>query len=105
MTIYEEAWADDESPPSEATGRTLREDYVSLEGLHRELPALILGRNLYGVDIDTRASQIAALALWLRAQRAYRDFGVPAEDREPIRHSHIIVAEPMPGHPALVEEF
>jgi hypothetical protein len=105
LAMYDEAWADDDPPAADTTGRTLREDYASLEDLRRELPALILGRNLYGVDIDTRASQIAALALWLRAQRAYRDFGVPAEDREPIRRSHIIVAEPMPGAPSLVEEF
>jgi hypothetical protein len=105
VTIYEEAWADDESPHSEATGATLGEDYASLDDLHRALPALILGQNLYGVDIDARASQIAALALWLRAQRAYRDLGVAAEDREPIRQSHIVVAEPMPGDPELIEEF
>jgi hypothetical protein len=105
LTMYVEAWADVDAPTSDATGRTLREDYASLEDLHRELPALILGRNLYGVDIDARATQIAALALWLRAQRAYRDFDVLAETREPIRRSHIIVAEPMPGDPALVEQF
>jgi hypothetical protein len=104
-TMYEEAWADDESPRSQATGHTLREDYPSLDDLHRELPALILGRNLHGVDIDARASQIAALALWLRAQRAFHESGVRADERASIRRSHIIVAEPMPGAPALVDEF
>ena len=31
--------------------------------------------NLHGIDIDLRATQIAALALWLRCQRAYQDMG------------------------------
>ena len=30
-------------------------------------PGLILAHNLHGIDIDLRATQIAALALWLRA--------------------------------------
>ena len=32
-----------------------------------EIPHLILERNLYGIDIDARAVQIAALALYLKA--------------------------------------
>lgn len=36
-----------------------------------EIPALILGRNLYGVDIDLRACQIAAAALYLKARTAF----------------------------------
>lgn len=38
-----------------------------------EIPALILGRNLYGVDIDLRAVQLAALALYMKARVAERD--------------------------------
>src|SRR5204863_9474534 len=68
-TIYEEAWSDEGSPRSEATGRSLREDYPDLEALRRATPGLILRHNLHGIDIDPRASQIAGLALWLRAQR------------------------------------
>ena len=44
--------------------------------LREALPALIVEHNLYGVDIDARCAQIAALALWLRAQRAYQDLGI-----------------------------
>jgi len=87
------------------TGRTLREEYADIEALRRSLPALIVEHNLYGVDIDPRAAQIAPLALWMRAQRAWKDYGVPAAERHRVRHSHIVVAEPMPGDAALVEEF
>lgn len=61
--------------------------------------------NLYGVDIDPRAVQIAALALWLRAQRAFNDFGLPTKERTPITRTHIVVAEPMPGDAAMVDTF
>ncbi len=105
LTIYEEAWAAEEAAPSEATGRALREDYAELDGLRRAVPALIVEHNLHGVDIDPRAAQIAALALWLRAQRAWKDLGVPAPQRPRITRTHIVVAEPMPGDEVLVEEF
>jgi hypothetical protein len=106
LTIYEEAWAVEASGVrSHATGRTLREDYPDIESLKRATPALILEYNLHGVDIDPRAAQIAALALWLRAQRAWKDVLVPATERPPVRRTHIVVAEPMPGGSAIVEEF
>jgi len=96
LTIYEEAWHAD---------LDLQKDYPELEKLQRALPALILEHNLHGVDIDPRAAQIAALALWLRAQRAWKEFGIPAAARPEIRRTHIVVAEPMPGDAGLVEEF
>jgi hypothetical protein len=106
LTIYEEAWAEQASQRlSNATGRSLREDYASLADLQREAPALILEHNLHGVDIDPRAAQIAALALWLRAQRAWKEAGVPAPERPAVRRTHLVIAEPMPGDKALVEEF
>lgn len=37
-----------------------------------QLPALILERNLFGIDIDLRAAQIAASALYLKAQAAFQ---------------------------------
>ena len=58
-----------------------------------------------GVDIDPRCAQIAALALWLRAQRAWKDLGISASDRPRIQRTHIVVAEPMPGDAGLVDEF
>ena len=107
LAIYEEAWAATDAPgaQSHGIGRTLREDYPDLESLRRATPALILEYNLHGLDIDARAAQIAALALWLRAQRAWRDVSVPAPQRPPVRRTHVVVAESMPGDKAIVEEF
>jgi hypothetical protein len=106
LTIYDEAWESGESGiQSQMTGRTLQEDYPDLAALHRAIPALIVEHNLYGVDIDPRCAQIAALALWLRAQRAWKDFSISVSERPPIGRTHIVVAEPMPGDAALVEEF
>jgi hypothetical protein len=95
ITIYEEAYADPESPTSEATGRTLAEDYPTLEALRKAIPGLVLAQNLHGVDIDPRCAQIAQLALWMRAQRAYRDFGIGRAVRPQIRRSNIVIAEPL----------
>jgi hypothetical protein len=103
--IYEEAWADPESPTSEATGQTLREDYSSIEELRRAAPKLIIEHNLHGIDIDARAVQIAALALWLRAQKAWANLGLKAVDRPRIDRSNIVTAEPMPGEDDLRREF
>lgn len=105
LTIYEEAWADETSPESDATGRTLRDDLPELRMLRTEVPGLILRHNLHGIDIDARCAQIAALALWIRAQRAYNDFGVARADRPAITRTNIVVAEPMPGERVLRQEF
>ena len=66
---------------------------------------MIVEYNLHGVDIDPRCAQIAALALWLRAQRAWKEIGVAGADRPRIQRTHIVVAEPMPGDAALTDEF
>ena len=106
LTIYEEEWAAEASGArSQATGRTLRDDYADIASLRRAMPVLILEHNLHGVDIDPRAVQITALALWLRAQSAWKDASVSRTDRPPVRRTHIVVAEPMPGDSTLVGEF
>jgi hypothetical protein len=104
-TIYQEAWADPASPASQLTGAALRADYPDLEALTLALPGLILAHNLHGVDIDARCAQIAQLALWMRAQRAFREFGVARAARPLIRRSNIVIAEPMPGEQDLRDEF
>ena len=104
LDMYEEAWSDPQPPRSEA-GTTLREDYADMPSLRRALPALIVQHNLHGVEIDPRAAQITALALWLRAQRAYEEFEVTASHRMPISQTHIVIAEPMPGDQAMVNDF
>jgi hypothetical protein len=105
VTVYEEGWQAEEAPVSECTGRTLREDYPTLEDLRAAVPGLILRHNLYGVDIDARCAQIAQFALWLRAQRAFEQVGIPRGDRPRITRSNVVVAEPMPGERDLLEEF
>ena len=98
LTIYEEAYADPDLGPA------LQKDYPTLEDLRRHLPRLILAHNLHGIDIDLRASQIAALALWLRCQRAYQELGLK-KDRPKITRSNFVCAEPMPGEESMLKEF
>ncbi len=98
LTIYEEAYADPDLGPK------LKRDYPTLEALQRDVPRLTLAHNLHGIDIDLRASQIAALALWLRCQRAYREMGLK-QDRLRITKSNIVCAEPMPGEKEMLDEF
>lgn len=105
ITIYEEAWADPNLPPFSKTGTWLVRDYPNLEDLRIAIPGLILRHNLHGIDIDPRAVQIAALALWLRAQRAYQELGLAVMERPRITRTNIVTAEPMPGDNELLEEF
>jgi hypothetical protein len=103
--IYREAWDRGDTRASAATGTRLRDDYARLEDLQAALPALVLHHNLFGVDIDPRATQIASLALWLRAQRAFKDLGVERSRRARVRRTNIVVAEALPGDVAVAEEF
>ncbi len=98
LTIYKEAHADPELCPA------LKKDYPTLDALNRDAPRLILAHNLHGIDIDLRASQIAALALWLRCQRAYQEMGLK-KDRPMITRSNFVCAEPMPGEEQMLKEF
>lgn len=104
LTIYEEAWLDDE-PPSEVTGKSLRAEYGTLEDLRRAAPGLILRHNLFGVEIDPRCAQIAALALWMRAQREFASLKVRASERPRIRRTNIVIAEAMPREKELRASF
>ncbi len=97
MIIYMEAYEDKD------LGIALQKDYPDKDTFEREIPRLILENNLYGIDIDLRAIQIAALALWLRAQREW--IKIRREDRPRIRTAHFVCAEPMPGNQMLFEDF
>ena len=99
QTIYEEAYGDPELGPK------LQRDYPEFDAYRKAVPALILRQNLHGIDIDLRATQIAALALWLRAQKAYQELGLRRAQRPPITRSNIVCAEQMPGEAKLLEEF
>jgi len=102
--IYAEAW--DRYPDLRTS---LQEDLELEEGdreaFLREVPRLIVEHNLYGIDIDRRAAQIAGLALWLRAQRAWSESDVDSADRPRIRESGIVCAEPMPGEEDFLEAY
>jgi len=98
--IYREAW--DEYPECFADLRTAglsRDDFI------KHIPALIIEHNIHGIDIDRRCAQIAALSLWLRAQKSWKDSGIKASERPRIRKSNIACAEAMPGEAQLLEEY
>jgi len=92
QVIYREAW---EHP--DGTFDRLRADYPEREAFERAVPGLILRHNLFGIDIDLRATQLTALSLYLRAKRAHAG----AE----VRRVNAVLAAPMPGEAALLEEF
>jgi hypothetical protein len=97
--IYEEAYDDP------TVGPALQADYSDRDAYRRDVPRLILAHNLHGIDIDRRAVQIATLALWLRAHRAYKEMGVKMQARPRLEEIHIVCAEPMPGEHDLLGEF
>lgn len=42
--------------------------------MHQRIPQLILKNNLYGIEIDERAGELAAFALFMKAREKYRRF-------------------------------
>jgi hypothetical protein len=98
QTVYQEAYSDPDLGPG------LRQDFPDAEQFKREVPGLILAHNIHGIDIDLRVTQLAALALWLRAQRAFQEMGLK-ENRPRIERMNLVCAEPMPGEEDLLEEF
>ena len=99
--IYREAWAWEQqhgpgsldvSTQPQAELKPLSQTYADDAAFLRDVPRLIIEHNIYGVDIDPRAAQIASLALWLRAQRAWHEAGVKAKDRPLIGRGHVVAA-------------
>ncbi len=95
--IYMDAW--DNHPELLIPYREIH----TRESFHREVPRLILENNIFGCEIDPRALQLAALSLWLRAQRSYGEMGIPAGERPLIRKSNLVLAEAMPGNKRLLK--
>ena len=95
--IYTDAW--DNYPELLHKYRELH----TRESFLREVPRLILTHNIYGCEIDPRALQIAALSLWLRAQRSYGEMGIDATERPLITKSNLVLAEAMPGNKRLLK--
>ena len=56
-----------------------------------EIPAAILENNLFGVDIDPRAIQIASLSLMLTAKEAALGLGLSPEDVQ-VKRANLVVA-------------
>lgn len=112
--IYDEAWeweqshgpgSLDVSTQPQATLKPLNQTYADKAALLHDVPRLIIEHNIYGVDIDPRAAQIASLALWLRAQRAWFDAGVSARDRPAIGRGHVVAAVAPPAERELRQEL
>lgn len=97
-----------ESPnrcPSPSAYCPLHSAYASEAAFLRDVPRLIIEHNIYGVDIDPRAAQIASLALWLRAQRAWHEAGIQFRDRPPVGQGHVVAAIAPPAENSLREQF
>ena len=119
--IYRESWAWEQqhgpgsldtslpSPSERGAGgeglKPLSQTYEDEAAYLRDIPRLIIEHNIYGVDIDPRAAQIASLALWLRAQRTWHDAGVKAKDRPLLGHGHVVAATAPPAERELRQQF
>jgi hypothetical protein len=112
LAIYEEAWEITKGSGELATRDEAFAPFVDYAAgfadkaaFMREVPRLILLHNIHGVDIDSRATQIAKLTLWLRAQRAWLKQQLRVADRPTITRSNVVCAEPMPGERELLADF
>jgi hypothetical protein len=112
--IYREAWdweqdhgagSLDVSIQTQTVFKPLSKTYSDRDAFLLEVPRLILEHNIYGVDIDPRAAQIASLALWLRAQRAWHEAGVKARDRPAAGRGNVVAAIAPPGEKELRKQF
>lgn len=112
--IYREAWAWEQqygpgsldvSTQPQAALKPLCQTFEDEAAFARDVPRLIIEHNIYGVDIDPRAAQIATLALWLRAQRAWHDANVKTKDRPRIGQGHVVAAIAPPAERELRQQF
>lgn len=104
--IYQEAWSWEQqhgpgwldiSTQPDAGFKPLCQTYADQAAYLHDVPRLIIEHNIYGVDIDPRAAQIASLALWLRAQRAWHTAGVKAKQRPNLGRGHVVAAVAPPA--------
>jgi hypothetical protein len=114
LEIYREAWAWEQSRGAGClnTGagdghglKPLCQTYEDVASFLRDVPRLIIEHNIYGVDIDPRAAQMASLALWLRAERAWHDAGVKAQDRPQVGRGQVVAAVAPPAETDLRKRF
>ncbi len=112
--IYREAWdweqqhgpgSLDVSTQAQVGFKALNKTYADRNAFLLDVPRLILEHNIYGIDIDPRAAQIATLALWLRAQRAWHETGVKAKDRPIAGCGNVVAAVAPPRERELRKQF
>lgn len=95
--IYLDAWDNYPELLQEYRAKNSRDTF------QREVPRLILENNIFGCEIDPRALQIAALSLWLRAQKSYSELSIDSSERPLIKKSNLVLAEAMPGNKKLLK--
>ncbi|MDE5814002.1 MAG: hypothetical protein K2H72_06935, partial [Muribaculaceae bacterium] len=98
-TIYMDAWDNHPEVLQKYKYEMTREEF------HKIVPKLILEHNIFGAEIDPRALQIAAVSLWLRAQKSWEEQGVDSSERPVIKKSNLVLAEPMPGNKKLLYQL
>ncbi len=97
--IYLEAWDNHKYLLTDLKNKMTRSDFIN------QVPEFIIRYNIHGVDIDPRALQIAALSLWLRAQKSFDKLGLESSKRPQITKSNLVLAEPMPVNQAFLSEL
>jgi hypothetical protein len=114
LAIYRDAWdweqshgagSLDVSTQPDAALLPLCQTFADQAAFLRNVPGLIIEHNIYGVDIDPRAAQIASWALWLRAQRAWHDDGIKAKYRPVVGQGNVIAATAPPAEKELRDQF
>jgi hypothetical protein len=114
LEIYREAWAWEQThgpggldtETGDGSGlKPLCLTYADGAEFLSDVPRLIIEHNIHGVDIDPRAAQIASLALWLRAQRAWHEAGLRAGDRPHVGKGQVVAALAPPAEKALRQQF
>jgi hypothetical protein len=94
--IYTEAWDNHPELMLDLRNSITRKQYIN------QIPEFIIRYNIHGVDIDPRALQIAALSLWLRAQKSFEKLNLEPGERPQITKSNLVLAEAMPGNVELL---
>ena len=97
--IYVEAWDNHPDFLLDLRNSITRQQFI------KQIPEFIIRYNIHGVDIDPRALQIAALSLWLRAQKSFDKLNLEADERPQITKSNLVLAEAMPGNTELLSEL
>ena len=114
LEVYREAWdweqtygpgSLDTETGEHAYLKPLCHTYADQSAFLHDVPRLIIECNIYGVDIDPRAAQIASLALWLRGQRAWHEADVRAKDRPQVGSGHVLAAVAPPAEVDLRKRF